>query len=51
MKANRLDLLEEYIIARGSATLPELSENFNVSINTIRRDTNGGMTYVAQHFW
>ena len=38
MKANRLDLLEEYIIARGSATLPELSENFNVSINTIRRD-------------
>ena len=38
MKANRLDLIEEYILERGSVTLPELSEEFKVSMNTVRRD-------------
>ena len=38
MKANRLDLIEAYTVERGSATLPELAEAFDVSLNTIRRD-------------
>lgn len=38
MKANRLDLIEEYILEHGNVSLPELSAVFQVSINTIRRD-------------
>lgn len=38
MKANRLDLIEAYTVERGSATLLELAEAFDVSLNTIRRD-------------
>lgn len=38
MKVNRLALIEEYVVKRGSATLPELAETFEVSMNTVRRD-------------
>lgn len=38
MKAGRLDRIEEYVRKRGNATLIELADAFQVSINTIRRD-------------
>jgi len=40
LKTKRLDLIEEYIVERGSVSLDELVEKFNVSKNTIRRDVN-----------
>lgn len=40
LKTKRLDLIEEYIVERGSVSLDELVEKFKVSKNTIRRDVN-----------
>jgi DeoR family myo-inositol catabolism operon transcriptional repressor len=38
MRTDRLRELEEFMQHRRSATIPELCEHFNVSLNTIRRD-------------
>ncbi len=38
MRIDRLKSMEELVINKGSASLEELAEHFNVSINTIRRD-------------
>ncbi len=38
MRLGRLNEMEEYIIQRRTVTLDELSDYFNVSINTVRRD-------------
>ena len=38
MRIDRLNLMEQYILKRDTVSLDELSEAFNVSINTIRRD-------------
>ena len=38
MRTDRLRDLEEYMQQKRSATIPELCEHFNVSLNTIRRD-------------
>lgn len=38
MRTNRLRELEEYMRRKRSATLVEISEHFDVSINTVRRD-------------
>lgn len=40
MKISRLNSIEQYVIARETATIDELCEAFNVSKNTIRRDLN-----------
>lgn len=40
MKISRLNSIEQYVIARETATIDELCETFNVSKNTIRRDLN-----------
>lgn len=40
MKAERLHQIEEYLRNRQVATIPELCEKFDVSVNTIRRDLN-----------
>ncbi|AQY51892.1 IolR protein [Listeria weihenstephanensis FSL R9-0317] len=40
MKEKRLQLVEEFIQEKGTASLDELCEHFNVSKNTIRRDIN-----------
>lgn len=38
MRTNRLRDLEDYMQRKRSATLIEISEHFNISINTVRRD-------------
>lgn len=38
MRTDRLRELEEYMQQKRSATIPELCDHFNVSLNTIRRD-------------
>lgn len=38
MRASRLQELEKYIFDKNHATIPELCEEFGVSVNTIRRD-------------
>jgi DeoR family myo-inositol catabolism operon transcriptional repressor len=38
MRADRLNLMEEYIIQNGTVSLESLAEHFQVSINTVRRD-------------
>ncbi len=38
MRMNRLNEMEQYILKRGTASLPELADQFDVSTNTIRRD-------------
>ena len=38
MRADRLDQIEQYVMERGNASLPEIAEHFSVSINTVRRD-------------
>lgn len=38
MKINRIQQVEKYLSDHGTATIPELSSTFNVSINTVRRD-------------
>lgn len=38
LKSKRLDLIKQYIIENGSASIKELVDKFNVSINTIRSD-------------
>ncbi len=40
MKISRLNSIEQYVIARETATIDELCETFGVSKNTIRRDLN-----------
>ncbi|WP_430536074.1 DeoR/GlpR family DNA-binding transcription regulator [Listeria rocourtiae] len=40
MKEKRLQLVEEFIQEKGTASLDELCEHFDVSKNTIRRDIN-----------
>lgn len=40
LKTKRLDMIEDYILERGSVSLDELVEKFKVSKNTIRRDVN-----------
>lgn len=38
MKTDRIQEMERYIIGRGAATMEELREHFDVSMNTVRRD-------------
>lgn len=38
MRMDRLNEMEQYILQRGTASLPELADHFQVSTNTIRRD-------------
>lgn len=38
MKADRLLEMERYILQKGAATMDELREHFDVSMNTVRRD-------------
>lgn len=40
MKISRLNAIEQYVLARETATIDELCEAFGVSKNTIRRDLN-----------
>ncbi|MCP1103151.1 DeoR family myo-inositol catabolism operon transcriptional repressor [Aequitasia blattaphilus] len=40
MRAERIDLIEDYIINKKNVSLEELCDQFNVSLNTIRRDVN-----------
>jgi len=40
MRVNRLSKMKEYINAHGSVTMEQLCEEFNVSMNTVRRDIN-----------
>jgi DeoR family myo-inositol catabolism operon transcriptional repressor len=40
MKSRRIDKIERYIQINDSATIEELTKEFKVSINTIRRDIN-----------
>ncbi|MBQ7655735.1 MAG: DeoR family transcriptional regulator, partial [Clostridia bacterium] len=38
MKSKRLTDMEAYILSHGSATMEELRDAFDVSMNTVRRD-------------
>ncbi len=38
MKTDRIQEMERYIINRGAATMEELREHFDISMNTVRRD-------------
>ena len=38
MKADRMLEMERYVLARGAATMEELREYFDISMNTVRRD-------------
>ena len=38
MKTNRIQEMERYIIQHGTATMEELREHFDISMNTVRRD-------------
>lgn len=38
MRINRLNDMEEYVLGKGTATLIDLAQQFNISINTVRRD-------------
>ena len=38
MRIDRLNNIEAYVIKHGSASLEELSKNFGISMNTVRRD-------------
>ena len=38
MRADRLDRIEQYVLERGNASIPEIAETFDISINTVRRD-------------
>lgn len=40
MKTDRIQEMERYIIQRGSATMEELREHFDISMNTVRRDVS-----------
>lgn len=40
MRTDRLNEMEQYVIQHGTATLPELTEHFGISTNTVRRDVN-----------
>lgn len=38
MKSNRINQIEEYVLNKNTVTLDTLTDVFNVSKNTIRRD-------------
>jgi len=38
MRADRLNLMEEYIMRQGTVSLEDLAAQFEISINTVRRD-------------
>lgn len=38
LRLNRLNRMEEYVLKKGTATLGELMDNFDISMNTVRRD-------------
>lgn len=38
MRADRLNLMEEYIVRQGTVSLEDLAAHFEISINTVRRD-------------
>ena len=38
MKVNRLNEIEHYVYLQGNASIKELAEKFDISINTVRRD-------------
>ena len=38
MRAERLNAMEQYILGKETVSLEELSTQFSVSMNTIRRD-------------
>jgi DeoR family myo-inositol catabolism operon transcriptional repressor len=40
MKSKRINEIEKYVKERESATIDELVNEFNISINTVRRDIN-----------
>lgn len=40
MKEKRYELIKQYILQKNHVTLKELEDEFNVSMNTIRRDVN-----------
>ena len=40
MRVNRLNEMESYVFAQGSASLEDLSRQFDISLNTARRDVN-----------
>ena len=40
MKSQRILAMEKYILDRGSATMEELRDHFEVSMNTVRRDVS-----------
>ena len=44
MRMNRLNEMEQYILKHGTASLPELANQFDVSTNTIRRDISALMS-------
>lgn len=44
MRLDRLNEMEHYIYQKGNASLQDLSEHFDVSINTVRRDIRVLMT-------
>lgn len=38
MRIDRLNLLDQYVQEKGSATIYEIADHFNISVNTARRD-------------
>ena len=44
MRVDRLNLMEQYILARESVSLEELAAYFSVSLNTVRRDVGELLT-------
>ena len=45
MRLDRLNEMEHYIYQKGNASLQDLSEHFDVSINTVRRDIRVLLTH------
>ena len=54
MRAERLNAMEQYILGKETVSLEELSTQFSVSMNTIRRDVMELLSllqsYVRNHF-
>ena len=45
MRVDRLNEMEAYILAHGTASLQELSNEFNISLNSVRRDISSLLTH------